>query len=61
MLLGFTEKEIEAKSQDIIEFAEIGDFIDRLVRTYSKHPDFPAVQPQYLITQLFEGRNTVQM
>lgn len=35
MLLGFTEKEIEAKSQDIIEFAEIGDFIDRPVRTYS--------------------------
>ena len=35
MLLGFTKKEIEAKSQDIIEFAEIGDFIDRPVRTYS--------------------------
>lgn len=35
MLLGFTEKEIEAKSQDIIDFAEIGDFIDRPVRTYS--------------------------
>ena len=35
MLLGFTEKEIEAKVQDIIDFAEIGEFIDRPVRTYS--------------------------
>ncbi len=35
MLLGFSEKEIEARMDDIIEFAEIGDFIDRPVRTYS--------------------------
>ncbi len=35
MLLGFSEKEIEEKSQDIIDFAEIGNFIDRPVRTYS--------------------------
>lgn len=35
MLLGFSEKEIEERSQDIIGFAEIGDFIDRPVRTYS--------------------------
>lgn len=35
MLLGFTEKEIEAKVQGIIDFAEIGEFIDRPVRTYS--------------------------
>lgn len=35
MLLGFSEKEIEEKTQDIIDFAEIGDFIDRPVRTYS--------------------------
>ena len=35
MLLGFTEKEIEARAQDIIDFAEIGEFIDRPVRTYS--------------------------
>lgn len=35
MLLGFSEHEIVVKTQDIIEFAEIGDFIDRPVRTYS--------------------------
>lgn len=35
MLLGFSEKEIEEKSQAIIDFAEIGEFIDRPVRTYS--------------------------
>lgn len=35
MLLGFSEKEIEDKAQEIIDFAEIGDFIDRPVRTYS--------------------------
>jgi ABC-type polysaccharide/polyol phosphate transport system ATPase subunit len=35
MLLGFSEKEIERRIPEIIEFAEIGDFIDRPVRTYS--------------------------
>lgn len=35
MLLGFSEREIEEKAQEIIDFAEIGDFIDRPVRTYS--------------------------
>lgn len=35
MLLGFSEKEIEGKAQEIIDFAEIDDFIDRPVRTYS--------------------------
>ncbi|MDE6943748.1 MAG: ABC transporter ATP-binding protein [Lachnospiraceae bacterium] len=35
MLLGFSEQEIAAKSEAIIDFAEIGDFIDRPVRTYS--------------------------
>lgn len=35
MLLGFSEKEIEERTQEIIDFAEIGDFIDRPVRTYS--------------------------
>ncbi|MBQ6888435.1 MAG: ABC transporter ATP-binding protein [Lachnospiraceae bacterium] len=35
MLLGFSEKEILEKMDEIIEFAEIGDFIDRPVRTYS--------------------------
>lgn len=35
MLLGFREDQIQDKMQDIIDFAEIGDFIDRPVRTYS--------------------------
>ena len=35
LLLGFTEKEIEKKEQEIIEFAELEAFIDQPVRTYS--------------------------
>lgn len=35
MLLGFTERQIQDKMQEIIDFAEIGEFIDRPVRTYS--------------------------
>lgn len=35
LLLGFKEKEIQERMDDIIEFAELGDFIDRPVRTYS--------------------------
>ncbi|MBQ3797867.1 MAG: ABC transporter ATP-binding protein [Butyrivibrio sp.] len=35
MLLGFSEKEVQKLMPAIIEFAEIGEFIDRPVRTYS--------------------------
>ncbi len=35
MLLGFSQKQIQDKMQEIIDFAEIGEFIDRPVRTYS--------------------------
>lgn len=35
MLLGFSEQQIQDKMQEIIDFAEIGEFIDRPVRTYS--------------------------
>ena len=35
MLLGFEEKEILAHMDEIIEFAELGEFIDMPVRTYS--------------------------
>ena len=35
MLLGFPEELIREKADEIIEFSEIGEFIDRPVRTYS--------------------------
>ncbi|WP_034445746.1 ABC transporter ATP-binding protein [Butyrivibrio sp. AE2032] len=35
LLLGFSEKEVQERMESIVEFAEIGDFIDRPVRTYS--------------------------
>ena len=35
MLLGFSEQQILEKMDEIIEFAEIGSFIDRPVKTYS--------------------------
>ena len=35
MLLGFSEDEIKAKEKEIIEFADIGDFIYKPVKTYS--------------------------
>ena len=35
MLLGFSEEEISKKEKEIIEFADIGSFIDKPVKTYS--------------------------
>ena len=35
LLLGFKEKDIKKKMDDIVEFAELGEFIDKPVRTYS--------------------------
>ena len=35
MLLGFSEKQVKEKEREIIEFSELGDFIDAPVRTYS--------------------------
>lgn len=35
MLLGFSEEEIKKKEQEIINFADIGDFIYKPVKTYS--------------------------
>lgn len=35
MLLGFSEEEIRFKEKEIIDFADIGDFIDKAVKTYS--------------------------
>ncbi|MDE6903861.1 MAG: ABC transporter ATP-binding protein [Lachnospiraceae bacterium] len=35
LLLGFTEDKIKEKLNEIIEFSELGEFIDRPVKTYS--------------------------
>lgn len=35
MLMGFSEEDIKEKMDEIIEFSELGDFIDKPVRTYS--------------------------
>ncbi|MDD6879254.1 MAG: ABC transporter ATP-binding protein [bacterium] len=35
MLLGFTEEQIREKEKEIIDFADIGDFINKPVKTYS--------------------------
>lgn len=35
MLLGFTEAQIREKTEEIVNFSELGDFIDMPVRTYS--------------------------
>ena len=35
MLLGFSEEQVREKEPEIVEFAELGDFIDMPVRTYS--------------------------
>lgn len=35
MLMGFSKEQVRAKEQEIIEFSELGDFIDKTVDSYS--------------------------
>jgi ABC-type polysaccharide/polyol phosphate transport system ATPase subunit len=35
MIMGYTKEEIDAKMKDILEFADIGDFVYQPVKTYS--------------------------
>lgn len=35
MMIGFTREEVDAKLQDILEFADIGEFVNQPVKTYS--------------------------
>ena len=34
-MIGFSKAEIDAKLQDILDFADIGDFVHQKVKTYS--------------------------
>lgn len=34
-MIGFTKEEIDEKLQDILDFADIGDFVNQPVKTYS--------------------------
>ena len=34
-MIGFSREEIDAKMQDILDFADIGDFVHQPVKTYS--------------------------
>ena len=34
-MIGFSEEEIDARLQDILDFADIGDFVNQPVKTYS--------------------------
>ena len=54
MLLGFTKEEILDKMEEIIEFSELGDFIDKPVRTYSSGiPSFLSLSQQFWRRILF--------
>ena len=61
MLLGFSEKEVQERMEDIIEFAGLGEFIDMLARTFlfeAAHSKLTLLRP-FLETDSFADRDEV--
>ena len=57
-MMGFSRKEMDEKLQDILDFADIGDFVYQPVKTYSSGM-FVRLAFDRLLPQLVEGQRVV--